>query len=127
MAPAHTRTQRKKPGGAMSHYWAPALLAVVLLLAAAFAACGSGDSPGVSAQPTAEQETTGEAEAQPTTDPEVIEEPASTMSRFGVFGTAKVEFVSVSAGSRYTCGVTFDGSVACWGEQARGLTALPGG
>ena len=120
MARTHTRTQRIKPGGAMSHYWTPALLA-------AFVACGSGDSPSVSAQPTAEQETTGYAEAQPTADREVIEEPVSTMPRFGVFGTAKVEFVFVSAVSRYTRGVTLNGSVACWGEQARGLTALPGG
>ena len=37
------------------------------------------------------------------------------------------EFASVSAGDEHTCGVRTDGSVACWGEQARGLTALPGG
>ena len=32
-------------------------------------------------------------------------------------------FVSVSAGRDHTCGVRSDGSVACWGRQARGLTA----
>ena len=115
MARTHTRPQREKPDGAMRHFRLPALVAVVLLLAAAFAACGSGDFPSVSAQPTAEQERTGEAKAQPTAEPEVIEEPADAMPRFGVFGTAKVEFASVSAGIGHTCGVRRDGSVACWG------------
>ena len=32
-------------------------------------------------------------------------------------------FVSVSAGYEYTCGVRSDGSLACWGVQARGETA----
>ena len=32
-------------------------------------------------------------------------------------------FVSVSAGWGHTCGLRSDGSVACWGRQARGLTA----
>ena len=33
------------------------------------------------------------------------------------------DFQSVSAGYDHTCGVRSDGTVACWGSQARGLTA----
>ena len=36
------------------------------------------------------------------------------------------EFSSVSAGGGHSCGVERDGSVACWGAQTRGPTALPG-
>ena len=34
----------------------------------------------------------------------------------------KGEFASVSAGYAHTCGVRADGTVACWGNQARGVT-----
>ena len=45
-----------------------------------------------------------------------------------VYGQARPpagEFASVNAGQHHTCGVKRDGSVVCWGNQARGLTAPP--
>ena len=37
------------------------------------------------------------------------------------------QFASINAGDDHTCGVRIDGSVACWGKQARGLITLPEG
>ena len=41
----------------------------------------------------------------------------------GYAGPPAGEFAPVSAGWGHTCGVRSNGSVACWGRQARGLTA----
>ena len=37
------------------------------------------------------------------------------------------EFISVSAGLSYTCGVRTDGSVACWGDDDDGEASPPAG
>ena len=37
------------------------------------------------------------------------------------------EFTSVSSGYDHTCGVRTDGTLVCWGQQARNLTAHPEG
>ena len=56
------------------------------------------------------------------------DEPDPTSSDAAVSNTtvSSLVFASVSAGDAHTCGVRRDGWVECWGEQARGLTALPG-
>ena len=49
------------------------------------------------------------------------------MPKLGVTGTGETEFVSVSAGSDHTCGVTRDGSVECWGDNTEQQSTPPSG
>ena len=109
MARSQPRRQPEKPGGEMRHHGHLAVLAFFLLLAA---------------QPTAQPETTGEAQGH---HRPAAERPSSPTPRLGGGGTAKVEFGSVSAGVRHTCGVRTDGTVECWGHDGSGrATPLPG-
>ncbi len=68
----------------------------------------------------------GRVDTQPTVELESTEPAGTPMPRLlgiGGPGTEEFEFVSVSAGDSHTCGLRTDGTVACWGEQARGITA----
>ena len=129
------------------------LLAVLFLVSAA--ACGSS-SPETAedrdrAKPRAEPaetrdvtapstepagpETTGQgilgrSSSPPATGPEATGEAGQARPILGGgrdSGTAKIEFVSVSAGRNHTCRVQRDGSVACWGDGKYGQSTPPAG
>ena len=99
MAYTHIPLLPNRLGGATPAHGPTALLAVLLFLTAAFAACGGSDSPNATAELTAA--------------------PSAT-------GTATVEFASVSAGFGHTCGLMRDGSVQCWGSNVDGRAAPAG-
>ncbi len=131
---------------------APALLLVLLFVMAALAACGGGEDlttrperattqpqatePSVTttqpqatqvaqSQPT-RQGALNRVGAQPTTEPEATTDASDATPKLAGYedaGTEIAEFASVSAGHRHTCRVKQDGSVACCGSNARGLTA----
>ena len=42
-------------------------------------------------------------------------------------GTEEFEFASVSAGEEHTCGVQWDGTVVCWGDDDNGKATSPTG
>ena len=142
------RTDRRHSGGLMPLLrGTPALLLAILLIMAALAANG-GDSPDAAGErgttrPEATETrvaalATEEAEAGPeptrsgllgrvgsgaTAEPEATGEAGSTMPKLGgVRDDDAPSSKSVSAGDFNTCGVRSDGSVACWGSLARGVT-----
>ncbi|MDE2780686.1 MAG: RCC1 domain-containing protein [Chloroflexota bacterium] len=51
----------------------------------------------------------------------------SSESRSSFRGSTSAEFVSVSSGRDYACGVRTDGSVACWGINSYGKASPPAG
>ena len=127
---------RRRRGMTIPLRAAPALLLIALLLAAALAACGGGGDAepeateqSEPARGTSRAEATGEPEptrsgllgrvgSQATAEPDATDQPGGAPAKLEV----QVEFASVSAGGLHTCGVKTDGSVACWGKQARGVT-----
>ena len=65
----------------------------------------------------------GRTGSQATEEPPATEEASgSILSILGGDGAEEVKYSSVSAGADHTCGVRTGGAVACWGDQARGLT-----
>ena len=115
------------------------ILAVMFsaLLVAALAACGEADSPdSATDQDTPQRDAASVSGSEPNQDTsrtgepteEVTEETSGIIPRLGGnkdgnSDDGKTGFASVSAGAEHTCGVRTDRSVACWGEQVRGLMA----
>ena len=100
----------------------------VLLAVSAFVACGGLDDP---AAPVQEDGTPAAANA-----PSIEIPSSAATATAGVTPTAEAgigyvkparEFLSVSAGSRHTCGVRPDKTVECWGSNGAGQARPPVG
>ena len=124
------------------------MLLMALVTGLALAACGGADTPNSSteraaaeSQATESQATESQAtesqegagkEATPTAGQETIKESGEVMSETGGTGgrdasIGDVDFSSVRAGWRHTCGIQTDGSVACWGYDEYGKATPPQG
>ena len=122
MALTYVPIPPEEPSGAIRHLGSSALLAAILILAFAFAACGGDDGDGTSEVQFASVSagsfhTCG-----------VGRDGSVECWGFDLSGQATPpsgEFASVSSGWRHTCGVRPDGSVQCWGYDrwGRGLAA----